>query len=32
MHLHTSVLAVEYSNVALAVNGDAAGIVELPFA
>ena len=29
MHLHTSVATVKYSNVALAVNGDARGIVEL---
>ena len=32
MHLHTSVASVKYSNVALAVNGDAAGIAELAVA
>jgi len=30
MHLHTSVAAVTYSNVALAVDGDAPGIAESP--
>ena len=29
MHLHTSVVAVKHSNVALAVDGDAPGKVEL---
>ena len=29
MHLHTKVVTVKYSNVALAVNGDAGGIAEL---
>ena len=31
-HLHTSVVAVKYSNVALAVDGDALGMVELSVA
>ena len=32
MHLHTSVATVKYSNVALAVDGNAPGIVELSIA
>ena len=32
MHLHTSIVTVKYSNVALAVNGDALGRVELSVA
>ena len=32
MHLHTSVLTVMYSNVALAVNGDALGRTEFSVA
>ena len=32
MHLHTSVATVKYSNVALAVDGDAPGTVELSVA
>ena len=32
MHLHTSVATVKYSNVALAVDGDAAGTGELSVA